>query len=562
MVHEKKALTDGVLANLFWKLRLRLEADGNQGIDIHRLRKEREYRDHWLNHAAAAADDELKSLSTAINKRIQQLDSDDDSPMNQEQPRNQRKLLWLGAAALLLITAGLLFLFVTPTPAPTVHTPAAIAPPATALDKKPDQPVVQAPTQTLFRIHGSNTVGEELAPALVKDYLADLGAINIQTQASETPLESTIEAELDGKRVAVEIHAHGSSTAFSDLEAGVTDIGMASRRIKSEEVEKLLPGSGDLSTVEAEHVIALDGLAVVVNPALPVRELDVATLAKVFSGEISNWSALNGPDQDIQLFARDDLSGTWDSFNSMVLKPQGLTLAESARRFESSQDLSDGVASTPGAIGFIGLPYVRDAKLLAISGGESALALFPNNFTVSTEDYTLARRLYLYLPPKSSNAEIRKFVDHVHARQGQNIVGEIGFISQNISTTKPPLTDDLPYKYLELTEKAQRLSVNVRFAPGSENIDNKAQRDLYRLANYLEANPERRILLFGFTDSVGNEQINLNLSKTRADLVSKELMKFGIVPYKVEGFGDAGPVASNENEEGRQRNRRVEVWII
>jgi len=560
MVQEKKALTDGVIADLLWKLRLRLEAEGHRDIDTQRLRKESSYREHWLALAAASSDSELNGLEKAIRNRLLEL-LNDDAPLAPSPADGNRKLAWLGVAALLLVAAGgLFFALGTPAPAPVAATPAASAPPPPSADK--DQPAAPRDPRTLFRIHGSNTVGEELAPALVKDYLASRGGTEIVTKTTDVALETRIEALLDGEPVAVEIHAHGSSTAFADLAAGATDIGMSSRKIKGEEVAKLAPTLGDLSLGDAEHIIALDGLAVVVNPGLAIREMNVATVAAIFAGEIANWQQLGGPDLPIQLFARDDNSGTWDSFDTMVLKPSGKTLADAARRFESSQELSDGVAATPGAIGFIGLPYVRRAKLLAISGDDNTLALFPNNFTVSTEDYPLARRLYLYLSAQSSNMEARQFIDHVHASQGQGVVGDIGFISQNISATKPPVTDDLPYEYLQLTEQAERLSINVCFALGSDGIDNKAQRDLFRLASYLEANPGRRVLLLGFTDSVGSQDVNLRLSKTRAELVSKELMKLGIFPYKVEGFGALAPVAANDNDEGRQRNRRVEVWII
>ena len=554
MVQAQKALTDGVIADLFWKLRLRLEAEGQQAIDIHQLRKDTDYREQWLDFAAASDNQELNSLSAAIRQRLRELDQTGDGK-NVTGSKN-KYAYWLAGAAAVLAAIGMFIFSATPQPTAVPVT-------ATAAPERAETPAkTSKPAQTLFRIHGSNTVGEELAPALVKNYLTARGGTDIAVKTTDVPLETNIEATVDGQRVAVEIHAHGSSTAFMDLESGTTDIGMSSRKIKTEEVTNLATTQGDLSRVEAEHIIALDGLAVVVNPNLGIRETSVATVAKIFTGEISNWQQLGGPDLAIELFSRDDVSGTWDSFDNMVLKPNSKTLAAHARRFESSQELSDGVASTPGAIGFIGLPYVRKAKLLAIAGDDNALALFPNNFTVSTEDYALSRRLYLYLSATSTNAEARAFIDHVHAQQGQAVVADIGFISQNLSTTRPVLTDDLPDDYLQLTEKAERLSINVRFALGSDNIDNKAQRDLFRLTNYLEANPGRKVLLLGFTDSIGDPDVNLNLSKKRAALVSEELMKFGIFPYKVEGFGDAAPVASNNNEEGRNRNRRVEVWII
>lgn len=555
---EHNAVTDGVLADLFWKLRLRMESRNGVALDIHRLRKESQYRDDSLARATASGDPELAALADSIRQRLAQL-RDPEGAATPSRPGGRRAGLAIAAGVIALAAAaGLYFLGggngeVSPAPVASTAPPAARAAPAA----KPD-----APPRTLFRIHGSNTLGEELAPALVKDYLASQGGEDIVVAATDVARETRIEARIGGEPVAVEIHAHGSSTAFVDLAAGSTDIGMSSRRIKAEEVDQLKAELGDLSQSGAEHVIALDGLAVIVHPALPVGELTVDTIARLFAGEIANWRELGGPDLAVELFARDGNSGTWDSFESLVLKPQGRELAPAARRFESSQELSDGVSATPGAIGFIGLPYVRQAKLLAVSGGEGTLPVFPNNFTVSTEDYALARRLYLYLPATSTNTEARAFIDFVRKAEGQDVVAEVGFISQTISATRPTLAADLPYDYLKLTENAQRLSVNFRFEPGSDRIDNKGQRDLDRLADFILANPGKRVMLLGFTDSVGNPEQNLKLSQARAELVGRELMKFGIFPYQVNGFGAAAAVASNDNVEGRNRNRRVEVWVI
>lgn len=562
MTRDKNALTDGVIADLLWKLRLRLDAEGKENIDIHQLRKDATYRERWLAHAAISSDPELKNLSAAIRQRLLELSGEggEKSPVSggATKKTGNRKLYWLGAAALVVAAAGIFF-FTGSAPTPGVPSPAAAVP---AAQKSTVAGNAGQPARTLFRLHGSNTLGEKLAPALVEDYFASIGATGIATKPTGAPLETRIEAQINGENVAVEIHAHGSSTAFADLEAGTTDIGMSSRRIKDEEIEKLKPALGDLSQASAEHVIGLDGLAVVVNPGLPVEALTVQQVASIFAGEITNWQQLGGPDLPVALFARDDNSGTWDSFDNMALKPYAKTLSAAASRIESSQELSDAVFATQGAIGFIGLPYVRQAKLIAVSGDDASLAFFPTEFTVSTEDYVLSRRLYLYLPPAATNSEARKFIDHVHGSNGQSVVADIGFISQNITASRPPLADDLPYDYLQLVENARRLSVNIRFAPGSDSIDNKGRRDLQRLVHFMRSNPGSRVLLMGFTDSLGSPETNLALSRARAELVSRELAKFGISPFRVTGFGAAAPVASNDNDEGRNRNRRVEVWVI
>ena len=107
-------------------------------------------------------------------------------------------------------------------------------------------------------------------------------------------------------------------------------------------------------------------------------------------------------DVPLKVFARDDKSGTFDTFAALVLQPSKLKLGPNTERIEDSETLANAVASDPGGIGFIGLPYVGATKALAVADGDS-LPLLPNAFTVATEDYPLARRLFLYTPAVSKN---------------------------------------------------------------------------------------------------------------------------------------------------------------
>src|SRR5690606_29939264 len=156
------------------------------------------------------------------------------------------------------------------------------------------------------------------------------------------------------------------------------------------------------------------------------------------------------------------------------------------------------------------------SKLIAVSEGGGALPVFPTNFTVSTEDYPLARRLYLYLPVTTVNHQAQAFVNFASSQQGQQTVETTGLISQNIETIRPPVTANLPDDYINATKGAERLSVNIRFESGSNRIDNKGQRDLGRIAEFLSKNPDRRVMLLGFTDNVGDPEANSKLSADRA----------------------------------------------
>ena len=106
-------------------------------------------------------------------------------------------------------------------------------------------------------------------------------------------------------------------------------------------------------------------------------------------------------------------------------------------------------------------------------------------------------------------------------------------------------------------------SLNFGFRAGTSQLDDNASRDLDRLVEML-ANPtyqKRDLLLFGFSDSAGGDRKNISLSKDRARAVSDQLQMRGIKPSFVNGFGREAPIASNETEEGREKNRRVEVWL-
>ena len=109
--------------------------------------------------------------------------------------------------------------------------------------------------------------------------------------------------------------------------------------------------------------------------------------------------------------------------------------------------------------------------------------------------------------------------------------------------------------------QGQRLSFAFRFRSGSDELDSKATRDMGRLVSHLSRHPNQNVSLLGFTDALGSAQQNAALSKARADNVADLLRASGVSPSQVLGLGGALPVASNNDELGRNKNRRVEVWV-
>ncbi|MCW8196614.1 OmpA family protein [Proteobacteria bacterium 005FR1] len=412
-------------------------------------------------------------------------------------------------------------------------------------------------TGRLFSVQGSNTVGASLMKNLLVNFFLAKGADEVDVVDLAVANEYRVQGFAGRRRIHVDVAAHGSSTGFRALQSGAAELAMSSRRIKNSEVAAL-QHLGDMRGFTSEHVIAIDGLAVIVNSSNTVRSLTLDQLADIFSGQVSNWKQVGGEDKEINLYARDGNSGTWDTFNSLVLNEQH-PLSARAQRFESNDQLSDLVADDPQGIGFVGLASVRRAVSLAL-GEQGTQPLQPRELVVATEDYALSRRLFLYTSEREHNGYMKEFLAFIHSDRGQRVVKQTGFVSQNLISVAGSVEG--PESYVERLRGAERLSVNLRFAEGSAELDNKAQRDIVRIADYMARpeNAEKTLILIGFGDQKQNERRAVVLSTLRAMAVKSELFKRGILSEPVLGLGADLPVASNETA-GRSKNRRVEVWV-
>ncbi|AOE85707.1 substrate-binding domain-containing protein [Pseudomonas sp. TCU-HL1] len=422
--------------------------------------------------------------------------------------------------------------------------------------------VFAAQPETVLRIQGSNTIGAKLGPALVKGMLEEQGLRAVHQAPGDRENEVHILAhDAQGKEIQVELAAHGSSTGFTALKDGSADLAAASRPIKDAEVHDLA-AFGDLRSPAAEQVIAIDGLAIILHPHNPLRALTTAQLASVFAGEVKTWEELGGTGGAIHLYARDDQSGTYDTFKELVLARQGKSLSSGAQRFESNDKLSSAVSGDPQGIGFVGLASVNQARALAIADGESH-AMPPSGELIATEDYPLSRRLFFYIKPGEQNRWAQALVHFAQSPRGQAIVDQTGFIAQQVQVIKVQAQQDMPASYRELANHAQRLSVNFRFQEGSASLDGKALHDVQRVLDYLKQNDklQQKTVLVGFGDPKADPQRAELLSKLRAMAVRRELAKGGVNLREVTGLGDELPVAANDGNAGRLRNRRVEVWI-
>ncbi|MFE1811528.1 substrate-binding domain-containing protein [Metapseudomonas otitidis] len=420
---------------------------------------------------------------------------------------------------------------------------------------------IPADRSPALRIQGSNTIGAKLGPALVRGLMEEEGLGNIRQEAGSQENEvQLIGRAPSGREVRINVAAHGSGTGFVALKDGSADLAASSRPIKDAEAADLKT-FGDLRSQYSENVIAIDGLAIILHPSNPLAKLDTTQLARVFAGEVKTWEELGGKGGAIHLYARDDKSGTFDTFKELVLASHGKALATGANRFESNDRLAEAVAADPQGIGFVGLASVGKAHTLAIADGDSQ-AMAPSTTLIATEDYPLSRRLFFYVKPGEKNAWAQALVRFAQGPRGQALVAQTGFVAQTVQAVKVTPQAGMPEAYRQLTGEAQRLSVNFRFQEGSANLDNKALRDVERVLAYLKDSGKlaNQVVLVGFGDAKPDPNRAALLSKLRAMAVRRELAKGGVSFRDIVGLGDELPVAA-DSDEGRIRNRRVEVWV-
>jgi phosphate transport system substrate-binding protein len=430
-----------------------------------------------------------------------------------------------------------------------------------------------------LRLAGSTTIGDELAEKLLEGFATSKGATDLNWTR-----ESQSEVTLEGKGAnnasfSAHISRHGSGTAFTSLADGKADIGMASRRVNAKEVDLLrTKGLGEFQKPGQENVVALDGLIVIVNRKNPKEGLSVSDIRDIFSGKITDWSQVGGDAGKIDVYVRDKNSGTYDTFNALAMA--GQPLAITATTVGGSDEMSDKVQSDPNGIGYDGFAFLNNNKALTI-GTDCGIAYPADELYVRTEEYPLSRRLYLYQAQSPTNPDQQAFIDYSLGNDGQQLVAKnhfvdlspnvaalflgrqavaINFVDLSQSRGAIALDFQLFALFAQRATYGNRVTTTFRFATDSSELDSRAVRDIDRLADYLKT-VNRKVLIAGFTDNVGDPNYNAKLSTDRANQIAELLRQRGAQPSEVRGFGRVAPVACNTSPEGRDKNRRVEVWL-
>jgi len=217
--------------------------------------------------------------------------------------------------------------------------------------------------------------------------------------------------------VTVTVGESGSGIGATALINGTCDVADMSRFMKDTEFRAAV----EKKVLPVAHAIAMDGIAVVVHPSNPVERLTLAQLRDIYSGKIKNWHDVGGPDLEMVKVSRDTNSGTYETFESLVMA--GTALASDTEHVGSNGQARTRVTTTPAAIGYVGLGFVKGLKALAIDG------VRPTKQTVATGEYPISRPLFMFTNgyPKPGTA-LHAFVTAYLTREGQAIVESVGFV--------------------------------------------------------------------------------------------------------------------------------------
>ena len=214
--------------------------------------------------------------------------------------------------------------------------------------------------------------------------------------------------------VTIDVQGGGSAAGIMATQSGTTDIGMSSRNLQGNETS--------LWSIE----IARDGLAIIINPKNPIVNLTLQQVADIYDGKITNWSELGGKKSDIDVFTREDGSGTRSSFESLVMGKNQIMARAMVEN--SNGAIRQLVADDAAAIGFISLGLV-DNTVKAVELDD----IVPSREHVVDGTYNLSRP-FLFLTLKEPTGLVKDFIDFTMSAEGQKILYDQGLI---ITVTNP-----------------------------------------------------------------------------------------------------------------------------
>jgi len=242
-------------------------------------------------------------------------------------------------------------------------------------------------------IKGSDTLGAKLVPQLAEEFKAQHPGTTFN------------------------IAAEGSTTGISAIIDGTAQIGMSSRPTKPEEVAAAKATGVNFK----ETIVAYDGIAVIVSDANPIKGLTKKQVEQIFTGDVTDWSAVGGSGGKISVYTRNTSSGTYSEFKELAMKKRDY--APDSQKMAGNEQIAQEVGKNPNGVGYVGLAYVKASgiKVAAIDGAT------PSKESVLGKAYPYARPTFYYTNGEPTGLA-KQFVDFTVSAAGQKIVEQVGFV--------------------------------------------------------------------------------------------------------------------------------------
>jgi phosphate transport system substrate-binding protein len=242
-------------------------------------------------------------------------------------------------------------------------------------------------------IKGSDTLGAKLVPQLAEQFKA------------QTP------------GTTIDIAAEGSTTGIAAIIDGTAQIGMSSRRAKPAEISAAAAKGVNMKPT----IVAYDGLGVIVNAANPIKGLTKKQVEQIFTGEITDWSAVGGSGGKISIYTRNTSSGTYSDWKELAMKKRDY--APGSQKMAGHEQIAAEVGKNPNGVGYVGLAYMKAGgiKVVPIDGQ------MPSQKAVIDKTWPYARPTFYYTNGEPAGIA-RQFVEFTLSPTGQKIVDRVGFV--------------------------------------------------------------------------------------------------------------------------------------
>lgn len=271
--------------------------------------------------------------------------------------------------------------------------------------------------KTMNAVLAALIIGMSLTPGLLAASPAQ-NKVVIEGSTTVLPIAQVAAEEFMNNNTGanITVRGGGSGVGITSLIEGTCDIADASRPMKDAELQKAAGRGIDPKS----YVIAMDGIAVIVNPGNPVQNLTKKQVQAIYTGSVSDWGKVGGTAGKIIVISRDTASGTFEAFATLAIDNK--KVRADALMQASNQAIVNMVAKTPGAIGYVGHGYVnKSVKAVSIDGATATRE------TILSGKYPYSRPLFMYTngPAKGT---AKAYIDYILSADGQKLVEEQGFV--------------------------------------------------------------------------------------------------------------------------------------